>query len=169
MPKPSILTVNDAGLHEGVVDGHVYEFAKWGAQESLNTLLEMAALVGGPLGKLAAKGFLAGVEQGSMTQFNLDEDLLGHVWDQLAESLLTRRDEVMRLITRLATRDVLCDGKLLVPPGKNAAACFDVHYKDGLPHLFQVCRAALEVQYGNFFGALGDLVQRSPPPVQAAA
>lgn len=131
---------NEAGLWEVPVDSHVYEFEKWGAEESLDTLLDISAIIGGPIGSAIAKAFAPGAE-GMESQ--VDVSMLGVVLDQLFKNM--RKDVVKPLIKKLCSERVLCDGK----PIK-----FNLHYQDDLMHMFRVVKAALEVQYGNFFEGL---------------
>lgn len=134
---------NEAGLIEVEVDGKLYEFEKWGADDSLDVLIDLAQIVGGPVGQAIGSVFSKeGVNQ------EIDAGMLGFVVEGLLKNM--KKDIVKPLIKKLSSEKVLCDGR----PVK-----FNVHYADDLMHLFRVVKAALEVQYGNFFvafqGAVG--------------
>lgn len=132
----------DAGLWEIVVDGRAYEFEKWGAEESLDVLLDISAIVGGPLGAAVGKAFSPG-GQGIETDFSAD--MVGQIVDQLMKNL--RKDVVKPLVRKLTADKVICDGRKVA---------FNTHYQDDLFHMFKVLKAALEVQYGGFFAAVQD-------------
>lgn len=133
---------NEAGLYETQLGDHVYEFQKWGAEAALDTLFDLGVLMGKPLGSMVASGGLSA---------ELNSPTLQSVITSLATNLQTNRSTVMGLFRRLASgTKVMCDGKSI--------SSFDVHYKDRLPHLFQVVKANLEVQFGNFFSELPGLI-----------
>lgn len=137
--------VNSNSMHEATIGDHVYEFAKWPAGEAVDTLLEFTSLIGKPLSAIMAKGFA----NGESLQSNIDADTLANVFEQLFGALNPEnRPRVLAIIKQLATRNVICDGK----PGP---LVFDVHYKDEYAHLWDVARTAFEIQYGNFFAAIG--------------
>lgn len=126
---------NSAGLYELTLDGAKYEFEKWGAERATDTLLDLAALVGAPLGSaVQAAGKTGG----------LDRAIIPMVMDQLARAVGAQKVLCRSLLHMLAT-DPLCNG---------GPINFDKHYADKLPLMFQVVRASLEVQFGNFFAAI---------------
>jgi Phage tail assembly chaperone protein, TAC len=88
----------------------------------------------------------------------LDTDILG----KAARALIERmdEDEVVGLIKKLTSEGVLCDHQPIV---------FDTHYEGNLGHLFKVLMAALEVQYGNFTGAILARVPVAVRPVHSQA
>lgn len=148
---------NAAGLHEAEIDGKVYEFTIWGAEESLDTLIDIAALVGKPLSHLGAKAFADGA---AGIKGELSVEVLEAVLAGIIEQVTTKREMVTRVIKRLGSHKVFCDSKRVD---------FDHHYRNAFGHLVRVARAALEVQYGNFFDAATDLgVLRATPPSKAA-
>lgn len=136
---------NAAGLYETVIDDKTYEFTMWGAEESMDTLIDIAALVGKPLSHVGAKAFTG---EHSGLAGDISAAALEAVLSGLVDQITTHREMVMRVIKRLAAHKVFCDGKQVA---------FDTHYRNAFGHLVRVCRTALEVQYGNFFDAATDL------------
>lgn len=131
------------GRYDVTVDDKLYSFEKWGAEESLTNLLKIAKMVGKPLG-MAVGGVIDKVNPGQkLTDMDLSPDLIGLVF----EALTDRMDEgaIVALVKKLSSDRVLCEG---------AKITFNSHYEDKLGHLFKVVKAALDVQYGNFFDAL---------------
>jgi hypothetical protein len=147
---------NAAGLYQVEVDGRQYEFEKWGAEESLSTLLKLSKIAGKPLAQAIAA--IGGDAISIDTKLHLDAGLLSTAISALMESM----DEgtTVSLIKKLSSEKVLCDG---------AKISFNSHYQDRLDHLFKVVAAALEVQYGNFFGALLGLVGGKRPIISTLA
>lgn len=135
---------NDSGLYEVVIDDKTYEFEKWGAEDSLDVLLDISQLIGGPVGSAIGDLFN---KEGMHTEIN--GAMLGMVMEGLTKNL--KKEIVKPLIKKLCSEKVLCEGK----PIK-----FNVHYADDLMHMFRVVKAALEVQYGNFFVAFQGVVGR---------
>jgi hypothetical protein len=142
----------DAGMYEATVDGHVYEFAKWGAEEAMNTLLDLSDILGKPLSRIGAKAFSRGVKEALAEE--ISDDLVGDVIGELVASVGQYRQAVLRVVRKLTSHKCLCDGKRFD---------FDTHYARRLTHMYKVAAAALEVQYGNFFDAVGDILPRRPP------
>lgn len=147
---------NETGLYATTIDGHVYEFEKWGAEEAMESLLDIGTLLGKPLSKLGAKAFTDGLQEAVGEE--LGEDTFASVLEGLMDQVAANRTMVMRLIKKLTSYKNFCDGK---------AINFDLHYRGELGRMMAVARAGLEVQYGNFFGAaLGSVAMRragSPP------
>ena len=139
-------------LAEKSVDGIKYEFQQFGAKESLKTLMRLSKILGKPIA--LALGSL-----GEKVDFsNVKGDLLADAAQALTERL--DQDEVLNLIQLLTADKVLCEGKKV---------SFDLHYQGRLDHLFKVLGAALEVQYGNFFGAFKDLIVPGNHPATTQA
>lgn len=136
-----MLSKTDAGLYAETIDSLEYEFEKWGAEESLDTLLDIAKITGKPLGLAVGAFFKEGVE-GEKKEIN--PDAIGDIMEALVERL--DKKTCMYLIKKLAADKVFCAGVKI--------KSFDLHYKDRLDHMFRVVKTALEVQYGSFFGAL---------------
>lgn len=139
---------NEEGRYAVDIDGASYSFEKYGAEESLETLLKIAKIAGKPLG-LAISAFLGDKDEKekSILEREMDPDLLATAF----EALTTALDEkvVMALVKKFSSDRVLCNGAKIV---------FNTHYEDRLDLLFKVVKAALEVQYGNFFSALSGLI-----------
>lgn len=131
------------------VDGSTYQFEQFNTTLSLNVLIRLSKIVGKPLA--LALGAVFGDEQGKgkdeAARSLLEQDLKPALLAEAMDALMLRLDEkeTIELIKTLAAGKVLADGRPVV---------FDVHYEGRLDHLFRVVQAALEVQYGNFFGAL---------------
>lgn len=139
----------ESGLHQATIDESRYEFELWGAQSSLETLFDIAAILGKPLVQLVAlaqndpNANLADVLGPQAGLAGLDG-----IVEHLTAQLSTNRDKTLTVIQKLSSGSVLCDGKKFK---------FDAHYQNRLAHLFAVVRAAIEVQYGDFFAALAPL------------
>lgn len=138
---------NESGLYECDVDGRNYEFEKWGAEESLDVLLDISSVVGGAIGT-AIGNTISG--QGLNTE--IDAAMLSVVFEQLSKNL--KKEVVKPILVKLTSGRVLCEGKKVN---------FNEHYKEDLFHMFRVAKAALEVQYGNFFGAIQGVVAPKRP------
>jgi hypothetical protein len=149
------ITKTEQGTYEATIDGHAYEFAKWGAEAATDTLFDLALVLGKPLAQLGA-AMKAGEKGGE--KFALSVDVAGSIVEQLIAQMGTNKKLCMDIIRKMTAGDtVMCDGKRIT---------FNTHYQDRLPHMFDVLRAALEVQFGNFFvdvlkGAGLDLVGRT--------
>lgn len=139
---------NAAGMYETDIDGKTYEFSKWGAEDSVDALIDIGGLVGGPIGN--AIGSIAGGE-GMDKEFK--PEMVGLILESLTKNLSGNKAISKALIKKMASQDVMCEGKSIN---------FNDHYSDSLPHLFKVVRAAFEVQYGNFFDALQDFIPKKP-------
>lgn len=144
MAKKSI----ESGMWDEEIDGRVYSFSKWGSETQVDVLIDLSKIVGKPF------GLLAEAAQHSKGKNLLDQDLdvLASVFDALTTSM--DKKICTPLIKKLASEGVLCDGVKI--------NSFNEHYKEDLMHLFHVVKAALEVQYGNFFNAAKGLATRKP-------
>ena len=148
---------NEQGLYQQQVDNETYEFAKWNTEESLEVLLDLMAIAGQSAGGIASQ-----VARNGTLDADIPESTVDAFMGRIAGQLITNRPMVLRVLKKLATHKLLCNGKIVV---------FDTHYVDRLPHMFKVARYAAEVQYGNFFEefkgtAGGSLLERlkSPAP-----
>lgn len=128
------------GTFAADVDGHTYEFEKWGAEEATGTLLDISSIIGRPIGGIAAlKDKVSRKPNGKM---EITGDVGGRIAELLAEQLGTQKPLIMTLLIKLASYKALCDGK---------SFRFDTHYSDRLGHMLRVVAAGLEVQFGSFF------------------
>lgn len=136
---------NEAGLTEAEIDGKKYEFERWGAEDSLDTLIDISQMVGKPLGMAIAT--MLGKEG---LNKDVDPDMLGGVFEAMFQNL--NKEKTKPLIKKLCSDKVLCDGKKIN---------FNQHYagSENIMHMFRVVQANLEVQYGNFFVALLELTK----------
>lgn len=135
------ITKTEQGTYQVEIDGRQYEFSKWGAEAATDTLFDLALVLGKPLAQLGA-AMKTGEKTGE--KFSLSVDVAGSIVEQLIAQMGTNKKLCMDIIRRMtAGETVMCDGKRIT---------FNTHYQDRLPHMFDVLRAALEVQFGNFFG-----------------
>ena len=141
------ITKTESGLFSVEIDGQTYEFQKWGAEESLDVLLDLAKILGKPLG--SAMAAFAGGESLPIIDRDFKPEIVALIFEGLTSSL----DKVLvkAIVKKVASDKVFCEGK----PVK-----FDAHYQDRLPHLFKVVQAGLEVQYGNFYAAVLDIMPK---------
>lgn len=144
---------NETGLFEVEIDDLTYEFEKWGADESLDVLIDMAGIIGGPLGSALMQLFDKKKDEDKVLDKEINKDSLGVAFDALSKNL--RKEIVKPIIKKFCSGDkVLCAGKKVK---------FDTHYQDRLGHMFKVAKAGMEVQYEELFiaarGATGKLAQ----------
>lgn len=136
------------------IDGHTYEFQTMGAKQSVKMLIRLSKILGEPIS--IAASFLAG--PGKLSEREISPDAI----PSAVKALLARvdQDDALDIIETLTSKNVLCDHKPIV---------FDKHFEGRLGHLFQVLKAALEVQYGNFIeGILGEVGSLRPATAQAS-
>lgn len=142
------VTKNEAGRYEVVVpwhDGeHRFEFQKWGAEDQTDTLLDLMAVGGSALGSIAS---LVGAGSGLDTE--LTSSLFSGLMKQLTEGLTRDRAMTKRLVKKLSSDRVICDG---------VTVNWADRYKEDLALMFAAAKANLEVQYGNFFAAVAHLL-----------
>lgn len=153
------ISKNEMGLYEATVDGRKYQFEKWGAEDSMDTLMDIAAVTGKPVGDAFATLFGAG-NKGLDTE--VKGDAIATIIGQLTNCLYERKALCKLIIKRLVSNDkMLCDG---------AKINFDKHYADDLTRIWHVAYCCLEVQYGNFFDVARGLgAQAQAKAKQAAA
>lgn len=139
----------DIALGDGTVKP--FEFKKWGAEESTDTYLDLISVAGPALGGLAAI-----YTSGKGDDTDLGGDAIETLMRQLTTSLTGQRDLAKRLIVKLASQGVWCDGAIIK---------YDTFYADQIQVSFAVIRANLTVQYGDFLGAIGLIGDKSSSPV----
>ena len=125
-----------AGLIEKNIDGSNYEFEKWGAEKSLDVLIEISKVVGKSFGMIFGAGMKSFDDE-------MGPDLLGEVFGALTDRM--DKNTIKTIIKQLCSDGVFCEG---------AKINFNLHYQDRLDHMINVVRTGLDVQYGNFFNAL---------------
>lgn len=132
----------DSGLYEVQVQGvdklHTFEFQKWGAEEATDTLLELIAVGGEAAGSMLSLLAGGGLEQ------QLHGSPLEALFRQLTLGLTRDRTATKRLIMKLSSDRVICDG---------VTVRYETLYRDNLSLSFLAAKANLEVQYGNFLDA----------------
>ena len=126
------------GTYQATVDERVYTFSKWGAEKALKTLAELSRVAGESL-SIAASAFA-----NSGTTNDIDPNLIGSAVKALTDGLGSDTDATLRLMKRLCCDGTLCDDRPIL---------FDTHFRGGLLSMIKVVRAALEVQFGDFFSA----------------
>lgn len=132
------------------IDGSTYEFEQFGAKKSTKLLIRLTKIIGPALS----------IAFSEITKAKSKEEakkLSGAVFGQAIQALILNvgdEDEAVALMETFASEKCLCDGKKIV---------FDSHYQNRLLHLGKVLAAALEVQYGNFFGAIQGVVAPKRP------
>ncbi len=132
------------------IDGALYEFQQFGAKKATKMLVRIGRIAGKPIsifGSQLAKGKDA-VE--SLNSADMIAQIIGAFTEKLDEN------DVLDIIETFTAVDVLCDGKKI--------HSFDHHFQNRLDHMFRVLWAALEVQYGNFFGAITAILPVAPKP-----
>jgi hypothetical protein len=144
------------GLWAVDIDSDTYEFERWGAEDGLDTLMDIGAIVGGPVAATLSAMF-GGEGKGSDTV--VTPDLAKAVVTELVSNMGQNKPKVMEIFKKLAGRNVSCNGK---------PVAFSDHYSNKYALLFRVVYAGFEVQYGSFFGEfLGKKGRASEEPIQA--
>jgi hypothetical protein len=124
------------------IDGHNYEFYQLGAVKSLKILTRILKIIGEPIGLITGE---ATVKDFLKTELN--SDILGKALKALTDKL--DEELVVNTIKELL-EPVLCDGKRIQ---------FDLHFQGRIGHLLKVVKAALEVNYKDFFGVSQSLLE----------
>lgn len=138
---------NESGMYEATIDDQRYEFEKWGADDAMDALLDIAALLGKPIGLGLSAMFKKDDESGekkNLLEKDFNPDVIAQVMEALTDRVSANKAMCKGLIKKLSSDKVFCEGKKVT---------FNSHYQDRLDHLFRVVQTALEVQYGNFFAA----------------
>lgn len=140
---------NAKGLYETSIDGVEYEFSVWRTRRALKTLIELSKVCG----EFLARGAAMFTKPGGLSNEVNPADLAG-----IAEALVSGMGKdvngTLNLIERLVTEGVSRNGK---------EVNFERDFERDFMHLYRVLRAALEVQYGNFFAA-AKTVETQPTP-----
>lgn len=133
------------GTQERTIDGRSYTVTQLPARRSLKLLRKLVAALGPGL----ATAF--GSTQGKDLR-GLDVSALGPALERLTAHL---DDATLDAVVNEALATVRVDGIELLPQ-------FDIVFQGKLGSLFKVLGFAMEVQYGDFFGALfGELRSRT--------
>jgi hypothetical protein len=135
----------ETGLYDVEIEGQQYSFQKWGADSATDALLDLSGIVAKPLG--AGVGALFGKKKdeddGEAGKPKTSAENIGLIMEALLDRVSANKATCKALLKKFASENVLCDGKKI---------SFDSHYADRMPHMFKVVQAAVEVQFGNFFG-----------------
>ena len=132
------------------IDGEQYTFCQLPARKNMKLLTRILKIVGPALG-----GAVSGGDVESIMDLDIDP---GAIISQLCSRL--DENEVEYIIDSLLSQ-VLCAGK------GEVSKVFDQHFGGRLPHMFKVVAAALEVEYGDFFGGkldIGNLLKSRATP-----
>ena len=126
---------------EKTIDKDKYTFTRMTPSDSLKVLTRLAKLIAAPMGAVVGKA------KAGDTQSILDKEI---DFEKALYALADRvnEDDVLDLVKTMM-KQVLHHGS------GNIADAFDAHFMDddrGLGHMFKVFSAALEVEYGAFFG-----------------
>lgn len=135
-----MLRKTDAGLWATEIEGITYEFEKWGAEDATDTLLDLTKITG----KSLAVAIGSILSKDGEEKKSINPDIIGQIVDCLMQGL-SDKATCKALIRKFSSEKCFCNG---------AKINFDQHYRDRLFHMILVIKAALEVQFGNFFGAL---------------
>lgn len=130
------------GIYEATIQGTTklmtFEFEKWGAEEATDTLLDLIAIGG------EAAGSLLSVISGGGLDKELSSSPIETLFRQLSMGLTRDRKLTKRLIMKLSSDRVICNG---------VTVRYETLYADDLSLSFKAAKANLEVQYGNFLDA----------------
>ena len=146
-------------LIEKTIDGKFYEFSQFNTTVALKVMARLTKILGEPLAIA-----LGGATKDGKKALSLESDLSAELMGKAVRALIDRLDEteVVSLVKLLASEGVLCD---------HARIIFDDHFCGDIGHLFRVLVAAIEVQFGNFFAGIKDVISSSretaavvPPP-----
>lgn len=125
-----------------IIDGEEYTFCQLPVKTSLKLLTRIVKLIGGSIGKGIG-------DSGSIDDLGDLDINVGMIISQLCEKI---DDDLVTYIIDTALSQTMHSGD------GEISKCFDMHFKKtGLPHLFKVAEAALEAEYGDFFGGKFDL------------
>lgn len=143
-----------AGVPSCNIDGHTFEFSRWGAEEQTDTLLELMGVLG------EAAGGLADLYKNTRDpDADISQDVMSRLMGKLTTGLTRDRQATKRLLIKLASGErVTCDGV----PIRN----YNTFYENKLFLAFKAATANLKVQYGAFFLDAGSLLA---PDVGTAA
>ncbi len=129
-----------------IIDGEQYTFCQLPPKKSLKLLTRILKIIGPALGGVVK-------DAGNISEGNIESILdLDIDPGMIVSQLCSRLDENdVEYIIDMLLSQVLHSGK------GEVSRVFDEHFGGRLPHLFRVIAAALEVEYGDFFGGKLDL------------
>lgn len=129
------ITKTEHGLWAVSIDGHTYEFSKFGAEEGFGCIVDLLSLIGAPL---------AAAAPGKNPDLPTDPSAITRSIGEALARMGSEKPKVIALVKNLTSgRRVFCDGKVVD---------FNTHYADRYGHMMNVLMAALEVQFGSFLG-----------------
>jgi len=127
-----------------IIDGTNYTITQFGATKSMKLLTRLSKIVGEPLGEIAS-GFDS---KKNLLDQEFDGKMIGHAVKALVDNL--DEDHVVDTLKQLLS--------CVLHNGATLDKTFDIHFQGRLGHMFKVVFAALEVQYKDFLGGIGELV-----------
>lgn len=135
-------------MKERTIDGHLYAVSQLPASRGLEMFGKLAGLIGPAALEALAKGA------------SLDKDLK------------TLAPAAVMLFARLQPGDLSGIAKEMLGPATAdnmpISDKFELHFQGRIMHLFKVLIFAVEVNYGDFFDALGALGAVSKAPASCA-
>lgn len=141
----------DHGLWAVTIDGHNYEFSKFGAEEGFGCIVDLLSLIGAPLAAAAPS---------KNPDIPTDSTEIARAIGEALARIGSEKPKVLALVKKMTSGEkVFCDGKTVA---------FNSHYMDRYGHMMNVLMAALEVQFGSFLGEgsisglLGALAGKGP-------
>lgn len=123
------------------IDGLEYTFYQFPATDGTKVLIRLSKLLGEPLGMLGGDVLKGGIKGAVGTD-------AGHAIGKAVKALTDNIDveETYNLIMMFF--------KHVQHNGNSLSDIYDVHFQGKYSLVFKILKAALEVQYGNFFGEL---------------
>ena len=134
-----------AELIEREIDGEIYNISRMRPFEAHNVLMRIAVIV--------APALAANTKSASI----MDADLNSVVKAFCSSFDASESEAIMKAMLK----NVIHKGH-----GQLTEAVVNAHYVGKLPHLYKVVYAAMEVEFGGFFGesgALSGLLKMAPP------
>lgn len=126
-----------------MIDDIEYKISVMSPSRSIKLLVKIAKILGEPFASMISSVKSAGNEKEADEKFS-------QALPKVISALVSRldEDEVLAVIQQLVST-CECDGKQI---------SFERHFQARLGHLMKVIRVTLEVQYGDFIGALTSLM-----------
>lgn len=129
------------------IDGKKYTFTMFGSEQSVKVMVRLFKLGGPSIAKLVSGGKdLKTILDQNTDDFDLGLALM-EFCDRISEDIVV--DTIKEFMTQV-TYNSEDNGGLV-------SKMFDAHFSGNILHMFKVLGAALEVQYKDFFGAIGDV------------
>lgn len=134
------------------IEGFEYQFEQWGSTRSTEIFIELFKKVGPAVATLIGEISKAPTKEEAK---KLSTSAIAAAVNALIMNVGDPKETTALIKKFVADDKCLCDGKKIH---------FDSHYQNRLFHMGQVLMAAVEVQYGNFFVSVAELLAFSPAP-----